>query len=130
MQSLFYSSMAASILGPLLIILSVRVIRYRRSNRIALGAKDDKQLERRMRAQANFAEYTPLALILLVINELQYPDSWRVITACILLVLGRCIHAWGISQTKENFNFRVAGMLMTFASIIILSIGLVLAGLS
>ena len=101
MQSLFYSSMAASILGPLLIILSVRVIRYRRSNRIALGAKDDKQLERRMRAQANFAEYTPLALILLVINELQYPDSWRVITACWFWVVAFTL---GVSRRRRKIS--------------------------
>lgn len=35
----------------------------------------------------------------------------------VTLLLGRLLHAWGVSQVDENYAFRVAGMAMTFATI-------------
>ena len=47
----------AALLGLLFIALSVRVIRLRRSRKVAVGARGDEAIERAMRVHANFAEY-------------------------------------------------------------------------
>jgi uncharacterized protein len=34
------------------------------------------------------------------------------------LLVGRILHAYGVSQVKEKLKFRVAGMILTFVSIL------------
>jgi uncharacterized membrane protein YecN with MAPEG domain len=34
------------------------------------------------------------------------------------LLIGRVLHAFGISQAEENYRFRVAGMALTFVALI------------
>ena len=60
----------AALIVLLFLGLSWRVILYRRANRLSLGDTGDKNLLKRMRAQANCAEYAPLALLLMVMSEL------------------------------------------------------------
>jgi uncharacterized membrane protein YecN with MAPEG domain len=35
----------------------------------------------------------------------------------LLLLVGRLSHAYGVSQERENFRFRVSGMMATFATL-------------
>ncbi len=63
------TALYAGLLGPLLVILAVRVIDARRAAKVALGDGGQPLLLRRMRAHANFAEYVPLALLLLALAE-------------------------------------------------------------
>jgi uncharacterized membrane protein YecN with MAPEG domain len=74
-----------------------------------------------MRVHANFAEYTPIAIILVgFVEGLKY----NVIIVHILLtafLLGRIIHAYGLSKIDEDFRFRVFGMVLTFNVITISS---------
>jgi len=37
---------------------------------------------------------------------------------CAALLLGRCAHAYGVSQPQEDFRFRVAGMAMSVGALI------------
>jgi uncharacterized membrane protein YecN with MAPEG domain len=60
----------AALLALLYVGLAVRVIQLRRSERVALGDGGRQSLQRATRVHANFAEYVPLALILLVLAEL------------------------------------------------------------
>jgi len=54
-----------AILGLIFIGLSAMIIRERRIAAVSLGAGDNEVLLRRIRAHANFAEYVPIALILM-----------------------------------------------------------------
>jgi uncharacterized protein len=108
----------AGVLTLLFVVLSVRVIRQRRSRRVAIGHGGHGDLERMMRVQANFAEYVPLALLLLAFAELQGRPVWLVHTLSVVLVVGRLLHGYGVSQVKENFRLRVVGMTLTFAVLI------------
>ena len=108
----------ASILGLLFIGLSLRTIRLRRRLRVAIGDNDNAELRRAMRVHANFAEYVPLTLLLVFFVEMDgLPVAW-VHALCLTLLCGRLLHAWGVSQIRENFRYRVYGMVLTFASII------------
>lgn len=80
----------------------MRTIRLRRRAQVAIGAGGDRLLVRAARVHANFAEYVPLALLL----------------------VGRLLHARGASQPLEDLRFRVAGMAMTFTAIALAALGL------
>jgi len=51
---------------------------------------------------------------------------WVVHALCLLLLAGRAVHAYGLSQEKENFNLRVAGMASTFTTLLLASACLLL----
>ncbi len=107
----------AALLGLFYITLSVRTISLRRKNRRSLGDGGDPALNRAIRVHGNFAEYVPLALVLLFLLESQNYSRVLVHVFASLLLVGRLIHAYGVSQLKEKLIFRMVGTLMTFFSI-------------
>lgn len=111
------TALYAALLAPLFIVLSARVIGRRREARIALGPGEDAELLRRMRVQANFAEYTPFALICLALAESVATPALVLHAAGALLLAGRYVHAYGVSQSPERIPVRVSGMVTTFAGI-------------
>ena len=115
------TAFAASTMALWLVWLSARVISARGSEGITLGTGENDKLERRVRAQANFSEYVPIALILLMIAELQSANFLLLALCAGLLVFGRLIHGIALSFTEKWIFGRVGGMLATFASIIILA---------
>ena len=108
----------AAALSVLFVVLSIRVIRMRRTRRIALGVAGDAELERRVRVQGNFVEYVPLALVLLTMAELRGAPPFLLHALCLCLLAARASHAWGVSHTPENYRYRVAGMVGTFTAIV------------
>jgi uncharacterized membrane protein YecN with MAPEG domain len=68
-----------------------------------------------MRVHANFAEYVPFALLLATFIEMQSRPAWLIHLLCLALLIGRVIHAYGVSQEHENYSLRMAGMATTFA---------------
>ena len=107
----------AALLALVFLWLSARVIRVRRAERIAIGAGASKRLERAMRVHANFAEYAPMTLLLILMAELQAAPNALVHGLCLALALGRGLHAYGVSQEKESLNLRVGAMALTFAAL-------------
>ena len=105
---------------PLTVIflwLSFRVIRYRRAERIPLGSGGNAALERAMRAHANFAEYVPFAMLMLVLAEWGGTWPWLLHALGALLVAARLSHGMGLMQDPEDYRFRVFGMMGTTATI-------------
>jgi hypothetical protein len=119
----------AAILAFIYVFLSVRVIRMRGTARVAIGSGGNPRLERLMRVHANFAEYVPLALILLAFLEIQAQSRYLIHGLALTLIVGRAVHAFGVSQDKENFRLRVAGMMLTFAVLLITGLALLINGL-
>jgi len=100
----------AAVLGVLFVALSVRVIVARRSRRLAFGAGGEPGMERRIRIHANFAEYTPLALILLFMAEsLGAAALWLHLLGASLLA-GRLAHAVLLSFERTDNLGRILGM--------------------
>lgn len=113
----------AGLCGLILIYLSAQVIRQRRRAKIAIGSGGSGRLERAMRVQANFCEYTPMALILIGFSELSgHTPAWMLHLLLAALLAGRLIHAFGVSQPAENLRLRVTGMILTFGVITIASL--------
>ena len=104
----------AAVLALLLVALSLRVIRFRRAAKIAVGHGDSRELLRAVRVQGNFAEYVPLALILIGYLELRQFSDYLVHGLGLTLVVARLAHAFGVSREPEDFRFRVAAAAATF----------------
>ena len=104
----------AGVLALIYIGLALRVIRARQGARVAIGTGGNSGLARAIRVHGNFAEYVPLALLLLAFMEMQGSATWWINLLCLALVTGRLVHAYGVSQEKENFQFRTVGMVTTF----------------
>ena len=105
----------AGLLGFLFTALSLRVIRARRRSGVPLGDGGDAALLRRRRVQANFAEYVPLCLLLMALAEQQGLATWVLHSLGLALLAGRLAHAAGVSRDPEPYQFRVAGMTLTFS---------------
>ncbi len=114
-------SLYASLLALLFVALSVRTIRLRRSEGIAIGDAGNKAMLRAMRVHANFAEYVPLSLLLVCFVEAGGAPAVLVHFLGLCLLLGRTSHAYGVSRVKEDFRFRVSGMAMTFTVLLVSS---------
>lgn len=114
----------ASLIALLFLFLSARVIRYRRGNLISVGDAGDKALLQRMRAQANCAEYAPVALLLMLLVELQGAPAIAVHCVGAMLLVGRVAHAYGFSQHPQIMGLRVLGMLLTLTMILVTALGL------
>lgn len=110
----------ASILTIIFVRLSFAVIALRRKNKVGLGSGGHDDLERAIRAQGNFSEYVPFALILLACLELNGAPWWLVALPGTTMTIGRIIHAQGIKQLPPNFSKRIMGMQFTFATLITL----------
>lgn len=120
----------AALLALLFIALSVRTIGLRRRLRIAVGDAGNAEMLRAMRVHSNFAEYVPLALLLLYFTEISGAPLLLVHVLGSALLLGRLMHAYGVSQAHENFRYRVFGMAMTLGSLGVCAAYLLLRGVA
>ena len=108
----------AAVFAVFFVLLSVNVIRARRLHKVGIGTGRNKAVERAMRVHANFAEYAPFSLLLIALLEINKASDWLLIGLCWVLLVGRLVHAYGVSMENERFIFRVSGMVMTFTVIL------------
>lgn len=116
------SGLYAAIAGLFLAYLSIRVIRQRRSKRISVGSAGDAGLERAMRVQGNFTEYTPIILLLMVVAELNELAPLALHGFGVALIASRFIHFLGFRSATTSGLLRVLGMASTFTIIALLAI--------
>jgi uncharacterized protein len=111
------TALYAGLLAPILLFLITRVIGQRRNQKVEIGDGNDRELLRRMRVHANFIETAPFALILMGLAESIRAPSLALHVLGALLLIGRALHAYGLSQTPHIMRLRVAGMVMTMLSV-------------
>lgn len=103
----------AGLLALLHLGLSFRVIRLRNTRKVSIGDGGDHDLKRAIRVHANFAEYVPLVLSLVLILELN-GISPRWLHALGGALLGaRLSHAWGLSRAHGRSVGRWVGTAVT-----------------
>ena len=108
----------AGLLAILFFILSARTGNLRRTLKIAVGDAGNIVLLRAMRVHANFAEYVPICLVLVLMVEGQGAAAWVVHSLGTCLLVGRIVHAYGVSQVRENLLFRIVGMVLTVTTVL------------
>jgi uncharacterized protein len=112
------TALYAALLTPLLLFLTFRVIGQRRGQKVEIGDGNDRELLRRMRVHANFVETVPMALILLGLAESLKAPGIALHVLGLLLLVGRLVHAYGLSQTPHIMPLRFAGMVMTITALL------------
>ena len=108
------------------LLLSMQVILHRKAYRIGVGTGGDEAMTRKVRVHANFAEYVPLALLLLALLELSGTTAPLLWTCGLLLLLSRVMHAIGLGGSAGYSAGRFGGTLLTFA--VLLAMALLGAG--
>jgi len=106
----------------LYLALSLRVVLRRRSSMIGLGSGGDEVLSRRVRVHANFAEYVPLALVLLALLELCGAAASLVWACGLGLLAARVLHAIGLGASAGYSLGRFAGALLTFVLLLVMAL--------
>ena len=95
--------------------LAVRCVRIRFKERALHGDAGHPLLAQRMRAQANFTEYTPILLILTALVELAIGSPlWLWIVAA-AYAAARVAHGFGMDRANPNL-LRAGGALITWAA--------------
>jgi uncharacterized protein len=106
----------------LLLILAVRISLARRAARVGIGDGGNHELVKRIRAHANATEYLPIALLLLLLLDLgQTPPLWLHVFG-VALIVGRVLHAIGLSRTGGPSPGRVLGMVLTWGAMLAMAL--------
>jgi uncharacterized membrane protein YecN with MAPEG domain len=121
---IFTSSIYIGLAALLLVILSLRIIQLRYRYKAEIGDGGVPELQRAIRAQANFIEYVPIALLLILMADLVGHQKWVVHVLGILLLIGRLAHAYGFTTSPGISLGRTVGVGLTT---IVLVVGAALA---
>jgi uncharacterized membrane protein YecN with MAPEG domain len=106
----------------LVLILAARISMARHGRRVGIGDGGDPDLVRRIRVHANALENLPLALLLLLLLELdQTPPLALHVFGCLLLV-GRVLHAVGLSRSSGVSPGRFLGIALTWAVMLVMAV--------
>lgn len=97
--------------------LAIRIVTIRLKAKVLIGDGGNALLTSRMRAQLNFAEYTPLVLILIALIELARGTQTWLWGAGIIYILGRVLHPFGMDKQPPN-PFRAVSILITWAVLV------------
>lgn len=103
----------AGLLTVLYVLLSLRVVQFRQKG-IPLGDGGDPKMLRVIRGHANFGEYVPLALLLMLILELSRFSIYVLHGLGLVLLLSRVLHGYALSFTPRFRFGRVWGAGLTF----------------
>ncbi|MET0256927.1 MAG: MAPEG family protein [Luteibacter sp.] len=115
----------AALLALLMLALGVRVMWLRRRTSIGLGDGGNRAVACAARAHGNAAEYVPLALILLLVLELNQTLPLLLHVFGVTLLLARVFHAAGLSRTPGNSLGRMAGAGLTLLVIAAMALMLI-----
>lgn len=107
----------AGALAFVLLALSMRVIQARGQSKVYMGDGGNALLLRRMRGHANFAEYVPLALILMALLETRGMAPWVLHALGASLLTGRLLHAYTFGFSTHFMPGRFGGTVLTWAVI-------------
>jgi uncharacterized protein len=108
----------AGLLTLWFVVLSVRVVNLRRAG-IIFGDNGDQSVIRIVRAQANFAEYVPLALLLMGFLEVSRYSIYLLHALGLALLVARLLHGVALSFGRQVRFGRVAGAALTFVVLLI-----------
>jgi uncharacterized membrane protein YecN with MAPEG domain len=117
LPSIEITALFAAVFGVIHVLFTLRVGMYRVKNNISVGDGDDKELLKRIRGHGNFIETVPMALLLLLLNELNgLADTYLIILASTLLV-ARLLHYSALALGGPQI-FRPIGMIGTLLTIL------------
>jgi uncharacterized membrane protein YecN with MAPEG domain len=116
------TALYAGLCGVVLLALAARVIRLRWKLRVGIGDGGERPLHKAMRVHGNAAEYVPIALLLLLVAELDRSPSMLLHVCGATFVGARVLHAVGLSRSSGASWPRMAGTILTVLVIATLAV--------
>ena len=109
----------AVVFAVLHVVFTLRVGAYRFSNNISLGDGGDKELLNRIRGHGNFIEQVPIALVLLLLNDLNGLSDTAMYALGGVLLISRILHYLMITTRSLPMILRPLSMLGTLGTILV-----------
>jgi len=113
----FVTPLYAGLLTLWFVVLSIRVMNLRSD--VPYGDSGDIAITRVIRAQANFAEYVPLALLLMGFLEVTRYSIYFLHALGVILVVARLLHGLALSFGWQPRFGRVTGAGLTVLVLLI-----------
>jgi uncharacterized membrane protein YecN with MAPEG domain len=108
------TSIYAGLLAMLLMVLGALVTRARVVHKVDLGDGGKVPVLQSMRVHANFAEYVPLAVVVIGLLEANGQSVWVLHALGGGLLVGRLAHAWGLTSSPGLSPGRFVGTNLTW----------------
>jgi uncharacterized protein len=105
------SLLFAGLLALMQLGLSIRVVLTRRALNAKFSDAGDETLRRQIQAHANFAEYVPIALILMLLLEMHGFSRSVLLVLGFALIAGRAMHAYCFLHTHSLWSRTVSTVL-------------------
>jgi uncharacterized protein len=115
------TALYAAILTLILVALAINVTLHRRKLKIGLGAGSDPLMLRMMRIHGNAVEYIPIALLLMLVYELNGGAHTALHVCGGALILGRVLHAAGLWGSDGQSAGRAIGQTLTWLALLALA---------
>jgi len=123
-SSLYAFGFYVALNALILLVLGVLVTRARVVTKTDIGDGGKPEMARPLRAHANNAEWTPMALLLMWTLATPIGTSiWLIHGIGVPLTLGRILHAIGLSSNAGPSALRFAGMVLTWIAYIVGIVG-------
>lgn len=110
-----------SLLGLLYIVLAYRIIKLRYFYKTGIGDGGFEPLAQAIRVHGNFAEYTPIVILLLAFAEMNGSLPILIHLVGAAFFIGRVMHCIAITNSTGPSQFRFVGMMSSFIAIAILA---------
>jgi uncharacterized membrane protein YecN with MAPEG domain len=111
-------------LGLLMLVLAMRVVRTRVTENVIFGDGGNTVMLQRIRVHANFIEYVPMGVVLMLVLELNGAGATVLHSLGATLFVARLLHAFGLSTSTGTTPGRFVGTILTW---LVLIAGCVLA---
>ena len=116
----------AAVFGLLHVIFTLRVGNYRFKSRISLGDGGDPEMRNRVRAHGNFIENVPIAVLLILLNDLDGAQDTTLILMGSILLISRLTHYLTIATRRLPVILRPLSMIGTLGTILAASVMLLI----
>jgi uncharacterized protein len=115
------TALYAAVLTLILMALAINVTRARRKLRVGLGDGNNPVMLRMVRIHGNAAEYIPIAVLLMLVYELNGGSHATLHVCGCALILGRVLHAAGLWNSDGQSPGRAIGQSLTWLTILALT---------
>jgi hypothetical protein len=115
------TALYAAILTLILMALAINVTLHRRKLRVGLGDGSNPVMLRTVRMHGNAAEYIPIAVLLMLVYELNGGSHTTLHVGGCALILGRVLHAAGLWRSDGQSPGRAIGQALTWLTILALT---------
>ena len=116
------AALYGALVALLLLVLALAVSRLRRALGVGLGDGGDPRLARAIRAHGNAVEWAVPAILLLLIAELTRASPLLLHACGIALVVGRVLHAMGLSRSGGASTGRFVGTALSWTALAALAL--------